>query len=91
MRQTLAAYAGNPPLGDMASPHPDVFATFEKVLREQDLFAALRFLNGTTTYRFTGVYCFEPGLVKSLALTDRENPELRVGRDVPWFESYCTG
>jgi len=89
MTEMLEAHARSPRSAEVALPHPDVLARFEQVLREEDLFAALRFLNGTTTYRFTGVYYFEPGLVKSLALADRENPELRVGRDVPWFDSYC--
>ncbi len=68
---------------------PDVVARFDEFLREADLFGALCFLNRTTAYRFTGVYYFEPGVVKSLVLADRETPELRVGRDVPWFDSYC--
>ena len=67
----------------------DLLSEFEQILRGDDLFSALRFLNGTTAYRFTGVYYFEPGLVKSLVLVDRENPHLCVGQDVPWFDSYC--
>lgn len=77
---------------DSAGPLPypqDVATRFEQTLREGELFAALRYLNSTTTYRFTGVYYFEPGIVKSHVLADRENPELRVGGDVPWFDSYC--
>ncbi len=62
---------------------------FERALHEHDLYAALAFLNGTTPYRFTGVYCFEPGLVRSVVLYDRENRNLRMGEDVPWFDSYC--
>jgi hypothetical protein len=77
--------AADPPL-----PHSDhVVTKFQQLLQDEDLFAALYFLNGTTSYRFTGVYYFEPGVVKSLVLADRENPQLRVGGDVPWFESYC--
>jgi len=67
----------------------DVRAQFERALDEHDLFAALNVLNRTTSYRFTGVYYFQPGLVKSLVLADRENSDLRVGQDVPWFDSYC--
>lgn len=75
---------------ELGLPHIyDVPAHFERILHTEDLFHALRFLNRTTTYRFTGVYSFEPGLVKSVVLADRENPELRVGADVPWFDSYC--
>ena len=67
----------------------EIQATFEQTLQAKDLFAALVFLNSTTTYRFTGIYYFEPGIVKSFMLADRENPNLRVGGDVPWFDSYC--
>lgn len=49
----------------------------------------LRKLNGMTTYRFTGVYRFEPGWVVSVALWDRENPDLELGADVKMKESYC--
>ncbi len=61
----------------------------ERTLREQGLFEALRILNSTTQYRFTGVYRFEAGWVKSVALFDRKNPHLRIGKDVPWDDSYC--
>ena len=90
MNQTIGHRERIPRSAELASPRlRDVLSKFEQVLREEDLFAALGFLNSTTTYRFTGVYCFEPGLVKSLVLVDRENSELRVGSDVPWFDSYC--
>jgi hypothetical protein len=64
-------------------------ADFESTLLHDGFFAALWSLNMTTRYRFTGVYRFEPGLVKSVVLCDRETPDLRVGEDVPWFDSYC--
>lgn len=67
----------------------NLLAEFEGTLDHEGFFAALRFLNATTPYRFTGVYCFEPGLVKSVVLFDRQTPNLRVGEDVPWFDSYC--
>jgi hypothetical protein len=67
----------------------DLRAEFERALERDGLFAALSFLNATTPYRFTGVYFFEPGLVKSVVLCDRDMPDLRVGEDVPWFDSYC--
>ncbi len=54
-----------------------------------DLYEALRLLNESTPYRFTGIYRFEGGVVKNVALYDRENPACRVGADVPWFDSYC--
>lgn len=68
---------------------PNIASTFERTLQEQGLLRALAFLNRTTPYRFTGVYRFAPGLVKSVLLYDRKNPDLRVGEDVVWNDSYC--
>src|SRR5688572_12639168 len=62
---------------------------FERTLHDNGLFAALGLLNGTTPYRFTGIYRFAPGLVKSVVLYDREAPNVEIGEDVPWYDSYC--
>ena len=62
---------------------------FERVLRDRGLHGALRVLNATTPYRLSGVYRFEADLVKSVVLFDRKNPELTIGVDVPWNDSYC--
>lgn len=64
-------------------------SAFEMKLRRLGLHAALQLLNATTPYRLTGVYRFEGGLVRSVALFDRKNPNLAVGVDVPWQDSYC--
>ena len=61
----------------------------ESALNEAGLFEALCVLNRTTSHRFTAIYRFEPGWVRSVVLVDRENPHLRVGADVPMKESYC--
>jgi len=50
---------------------------------------ALAFLNSTTPYRLTGVYRFDGDLVRSVVLFDRKNPDLTLGGDVPWNDSYC--
>ena len=66
------------------------FATnFERVLEKKGLHGALCVLNATTAYRLTGVSRFQDGLVRSVLLFDRQNPELTVGVDVPWNDSYC--
>lgn len=67
----------------------NLVAGFETTLKVQGTHAALQFLNATTSYRLTGVYRFEGGLVRSVALFDRKNPHLAVGLDVPWQDSYC--
>ena len=67
----------------------NIARTFEETLQRHGLSRALAFLNGTTPYRFTGVYRFQDGVVKSVLLYDRKNPELRIGENVPWNDSYC--
>ena len=62
----------------------------EIALDRNDLFAVLSFLNSTASYRFTGIYLFEKDIVKSLLMFDRENPDLRVGANVLWKDSYCS-
>lgn len=64
-------------------------ANFERLLRDGGLHAALKALNATTPYRLTGVYRFEGDLVRSVVLFDRKNPDLTIGVDVPWSDSYC--
>lgn len=62
---------------------------FAPQLERDDLYDLLRHLNGRASYRFTGVYRFEPGWVISVALFDRESPSVRLGADVKMKESYC--
>jgi hypothetical protein len=67
----------------------DLVRTVTETLQVGGLHRVLQMLNETVPYRFTGVYHFEPGWVRSLVLFDRENPALEVGADVPMKESYC--
>src|SRR5919107_5315661 len=60
------------------------------VLAECGLHAGLRFLNARTRHRFTGVYRFDPPMLRNLCLFDRENPTLRFGGDTPMRETYCS-
>jgi len=66
-----------------------VARAFAPVMDDDGLYDVLAYLNRLTTYRFTGVYRFEPGWVVSVALFDRTNPHLRIGADVKMKESYC--
>jgi CheY-like chemotaxis protein len=52
--------------------------------------AALAFLNKGTSYRFTGVYCFEGKTLRNVSLFDRANPSALVGDDAPMHETYCS-
>ena len=62
---------------------------FEQQIHARGLFAGLSLLNATSCHRFTGVYRFEGDWVKSVLLFDRKNPDLRVGENVRWRDSYC--
>lgn len=66
-----------------------VARAFAPIVLEGDLYALLEYLNRFTEHRFTGVYRFSPGWVESVALFDRETPDVRVGADVKMKESYC--
>jgi hypothetical protein len=77
----------------LSAPSPEELSlltrAFAPSLMQGDLLELLRYLNGLTDHRFTGVYRFEPGWVVSVALWDRENPLERIGADVKMKESYC--
>lgn len=62
---------------------------FAGELSEGHFYELLEYLNGLTDHRFTGIYRFEPGWVVSVALYDRDCPELRLGANVKMKESYC--
>ena len=59
-------------------------------LISDDLFGALRVLNQTTDYRFTGIYLLDGRWVRSVLLFDKECPNVQIGHDILWDESYCS-
>jgi GAF domain-containing protein len=63
---------------------------FAAILAQDGLHAALAFLNARIRHRFTGVYRFDPPVLRNLALFDRENPTLALGGDTPMRETYCS-
>ena len=65
-------------------------ARFIELLRRDGLHAALGFLNGRVRYRFTGVYRFDPPVLRNVDLYDRENPSLTFsGCELVLRDSYC--
>lgn len=74
----------------MSSSLKPVISAFSRVLDEEGPHAALRFLNARTRYRFTGVYRFDPPMLRSIHLFDRENPTLHVGEDSLMRDTYCS-
>ena len=53
--------------------------------------SALATLNTRTRYRFTGVYRFDPPLLRNVGLYDRENPSLNLSGDIHLLvDTYCS-
>lgn len=67
-----------------------VVAEFETIYDRHGLHDALAFLNARTRHRYTGVYRFDPPMLRNVCLYDRENPLLRMGGDSPMNETYCS-
>lgn len=67
----------------------DSMRQLRAVLREQDIRAALIFLNGLTEHRFTALYRFDKETLKNLYFFDRENPTQESTPDIPVMASYC--
>jgi len=59
------------------------------VLGRDGLHAALKLLNARTPFRYTGVYRFDGGTLRNVALFDRWAPEMPRGPDAPIGETYC--
>ena len=67
-----------------------VVAEFETIYDDRGLHDALAFLNSRTRHRYTGLYRFDPPMLRNVCLYDRENPLLRMGGDAPMNETYCS-
>lgn len=66
-------------------------AEIASMLARGELRSALAKLNARTNLRFTGVYRFEPPLLRSVVLFDRENPTLPLGGDAaPLDDTFCS-
>lgn len=65
-------------------------AIVAQLLEREGLHAALRHLNARTRHRYTGVYFFDPPMLRGHCLVDRENPWVRAGGDAAMAESYCS-
>lgn len=60
------------------------------LLERQDIRAAVIFLNGLTTHRFTALYRFDHENLQNLCVYDRENPDQEaLMPDIPIMASYC--
>ena len=67
----------------------DLVQQFSAHLSSSGLHEALGFLNARTRHRYTGVFRFEPPMLRSVELYDRENPALRFSYDQQLRDTYC--
>lgn len=76
----------------MAAPAPqkDSSLAFEDALHRTGLHGALRFLNGRTPHRFTGVYRYDGPRLRNVGLFDQFNPEHTQGDDAPLGNTFCS-
>ena len=63
---------------------------FTTVLHQQGSHAALKYLNGRTPHRYTGVFRFDGDQLRSEVLYDRYEPSLIQGEDAPMEATYCS-
>ena len=64
-------------------------AEFRKELRRAGLYSSLGYLNSRSIYRYTGIYLFEPPMLRCACLFDRENPAVHTMADLALRDSYC--
>lgn len=60
-----------------------------RMLEQSGLHAALGYLNGRTSYRFTGIYRYDGDTLRNVALFDRWTPHEPKGADAPMRETFC--
>ena len=69
---------------------PSFASTVADSLRDGRLRETLAGLNARTRFRYTGIYRVEDGVLRNLALFDRENPAMNLSGDVCALnETYC--
>jgi hypothetical protein len=63
---------------------------FAALLAQHGVPAALKYLNGRTPHRYTGIFRFDGDTLRSEALFDRFDPSVAKGDDVPMLVTYCS-
>ncbi|MDB4906608.1 MAG: luxQ 8 [Gemmatimonadetes bacterium] len=77
-------------VGSTSADPADLVREVQQQLEAGGLRRVLRYLNARTRHRFTGAYVFEPPMLRSVSLFDRENPDIMVGELAPLDETYCS-
>ena len=83
------------PVGDetrrgLRSDVEEVVGRVRSLLGSADIDTALRYLNGRTRFRFTGIFQVDPPVLRNVRLIDRENPALNISGAVSTLDvGYC--
>lgn len=68
----------------------DVVGRVRSLLGSATIEDALRYLNGRTRFRFTGIFQVDPPVLRNVRLIDRENPALNMSGAVSTLDiGYC--
>ena len=62
---------------------------FARLMNDEGLWEALRFLNLRAPYRFTGVYRYDGTMLRNVALFDQNDPNVKQGDDFPMIDAPC--
>jgi hypothetical protein len=67
----------------------DVVQQFRAAVEVDGIHGGLRYLNGRTPHRFTGIYRYDGDVLRNVYLFDQFAPEQTHGQDVPMADAYC--
>jgi GAF domain-containing protein len=62
---------------------------FKTALKDDGLWAAMRWINDRVPYRFTAIFAFDGDMLRNICLIDKENQNITTCSDQPITESYC--
>ncbi|MEO8343231.1 MAG: GAF domain-containing protein [Gallionella sp.] len=67
----------------------EAITNLKLILANDDVRAAVAYLNSLSSQRFTSLYRFNDETLHTLTFFDREHPEIQSSSDIPVLESYC--
>ena len=85
MVQSLRISEGRPELDSVA----EAVVEFRRTLKEDGLWAGMRYVNKLSPYRYSAVFRFEGAMLRNVCLVDREQLDVRGCPEMPVTESYC--
>jgi GAF domain-containing protein len=68
---------------------PTFAENFKSTWATQGIWAAMRWLNAQTPYRYTAIFAFEGDMLHNVCLVDKLDPSIIGCEDQPITNSYC--